>query len=179
MERKLSSLFLLLVFASAVSAVAPVWIETVGSAHPSDVITVYMMTNLDVFGMDIAAIVDSSTAGPTGVVVQPPWVWNPSFSSPQANPGTPPVLVANITAVTGVGPGATGMLFGFNYHVPDLPYSTIIEIGSGGDWLPWFEFIDGSFYEGQLDSAFIHVVPEPMTIVLLGLGGLLVRRRKK
>ena len=31
---------------------------------------------------------------------------------------------------------------------------------------------------GQVDSAIIHQVPEPMTIALLGLGGLLLRRRR-
>lgn len=68
-------------------------------------------------------------------------------------------------------------MFEFEFHVPDLPWSTIIVLDT----------MTGA-YSGQPGAvvgpddtwpyAELHVVPEPMTIALLGLGGLFLRRRK-
>ena len=44
---------------------------------------------------------------------------------------------------------------------------SLVDVG-GGDWA----------LDAMLDSATIHQVPEPMTMALLGLGGLFLRRRK-
>jgi len=77
--------------------------------------------------------------------------------------------------------GDTGIsddwVYRFEYHIPDLEESATITIsidnasfknGLGQPVIPdtWTSTVD------------IHVVPEPMTIALLGLGGLFLRRRK-
>ena len=73
----------------------------------------------------------------------------------------------------GVPPGQT--VWSFVFHVPDVPPSTIITISA-----PVLFFADAWYMDSDesIESLEIHVVPEPATIALLGLGGLLLRRRK-
>jgi len=64
----------------------------------------------------------------------------------------------------------------FEFHVPDAPWSTIITIDLTG-------LVISNCFGASIDPTYggaleIHVVPEPMTIALLGLGGLFLRRRK-
>jgi hypothetical protein len=65
---------------------------------------------------------------------------------------------------------ADGIVLTFDFHIPDYKkYSDIIHIDLQGLY-------------GQQDlsglSTEIHVTPEPITVALLGLGGLFLRRRK-
>ena len=64
-----------------------------------------------------------------------------------------------------------GDIFEVEFHVPDVPASTIIDIGQTlGSW-------NGNF--NAIEPIGIHVIPEPLTLSLLGLGGLgLLRRRR-
>jgi hypothetical protein len=62
-----------------------------------------------------------------------------------------------------------GIALGFDFHVPeDLEISDYINISWAGNY--------GGFAP---DDIAIHVIPEPMTIGLLGLGGLALLRRRK
>ena len=68
-----------------------------------------------------------------------------------------------------------GSLWWFEFHVPELEYSEIISIDlTDLSILPKYGALTYT-YGGALE---IHVVPEPMTIALLGIGGLFLRRRK-
>jgi hypothetical protein len=67
---------------------------------------------------------------------------------------------------------ADGVIFTHEFHVPDgLAFSTNITVDYDINYS-----IAGGDVAGQ---AVLHVVPEPMTLGLLGLGGLFLRRRKK
>lgn len=67
-------------------------------------------------------------------------------------------------------------LWQFEYHVPELPYSTIIEIALDDITVSDAWYMD--YVEGDIGPLEIHVSPEPMTVALLGLGGLFLRRRR-
>ena len=82
-------------------------------------------------------------------------------------------------------PGVSGRLYSFVYHVPDVPINTYIIIGTyadGENWLsPQYTVANGggTFTGTQYFTPLVlHYFPEPMTMGLLGLGGLFLRRRK-
>ena len=69
-------------------------------------------------------------------------------------------------------PDQVNGVIGFDFHVPeDLEPSTLITIGPTAGTFNLVSF-------DLLPSIVLHVIPEPMTIALLGLGGLFLRRRK-
>jgi len=184
---KLLSMFLVLVIATAALAVeAPVWMQVDPldqrpSYMPSEIITIWVATEAQVIGLDLAAISDNGAGG----MAEHPLVLSPSFGA-FADPGElvndGGILVKWIAGNAGAGVSATGMLYAFEYHVPDVPESTLISIGSFDGppyWMPLIDFLGGSSYEGPLGELIIHVVPEPATIALLGLGGLFFARRRK
>ena len=144
------------------------------SVEPSDIIKVVWDTTTSIMGGYAGLNYDVSLgdyeAGSFSTVGAPPLI------------GTTIALgeTAEGMAVTGGNAGMphpAGWLFEFEFHVPfDTPYSTVIVLdaltgGYGGDLA-----VAGDQDLYPYDE--IHVVPEPMTIALLGLGGLFLRRRK-
>lgn len=95
------------------------------------------------------------------------------------NAGEPYVLITDIAGSRAAG-GMDGVpndtvVYSFEFHVPAAPYSTFITIDLDG--LSILDVFSGSV-ASTAAALEIHVVPEPMTIALLGLGGLFLRRRK-
>ncbi|MBN1391534.1 MAG: PEP-CTERM sorting domain-containing protein [Sedimentisphaerales bacterium] len=144
---------------------------------PSEIITIELYDPDTVIGMSFDAIMDDA-----GGVASEPQTFNTGLNLTQPgalNEGGHLVEYVFANSTTG---GASGVLYTFDYHVPEVPVSTIITIGSYADgdlyWEPYFDYLSGEMYEGPLGSVAIHVIPEPATIALLGLGGLLLRRKK-
>ena len=56
-----------------------------------------------------------------------------------------------------------------------------VTVGDGGltDGNSYTFILYDNDYTSQLDTATVYIIPEPATIALLGLGGLLLRKRKK
>lgn len=58
----------------------------------------------------------------------------------------------------------------YTFHVPELAESSTIDIAASGNW--------GAGAVAPIIAS-LHVVPEPMTMTLLGLGGLVAARRRR
>jgi hypothetical protein len=152
---------------------------------PSDVITIELRDNnpVSVAGFMIDWITDTDGAVALGTASEPQ-LFHSSFASTW--PGilnSNGMLVEYLSAALGDAP-PNKVLYTFEYHIPCVCPSTIIEIQTKWDgvnwWIPWFDYTDGSHYEGAVIPVLIHMVPEPTTIALLGLGGLaLLRKHRK
>ncbi len=141
---------------------------------PSDMITIELVTDFGVGGLSIDQVTGSG-----GTASAP--ALNTLLNQAPVNPGV--IINAGgvlLQAVAGstdlaVGDIAAGeVLWRFEFHVPDLPPSTIIEIGTLGFFAAAGDFSDMALETNVLA---IHIIPEPVTVALLGLGGLLLRRR--
>jgi hypothetical protein len=88
-------------------------------------------------------------------------------------------------SITGTDPDIDGVLWSVEYHVPDVDESTWIDIfalNDPGQWIEGKIYLSdgaGGTYPVEIQGMLIHVIPEPMTIALLGLGGLVAMRRRK
>ncbi|MHC4122091.1 MAG: PEP-CTERM sorting domain-containing protein [Planctomycetota bacterium] len=184
MMKKYLIVLLMLAMASYASAAA-VWLQVdpgdaKSSYAPSDIITIELVADFAVAGVHIGQINGLPTAGPING-------FHTNFTAAPNSPGTlvndGVALITNIdfgVAVGGTAPAAGATLWSFEYHVPDLPESSYITIDDY-TLMPTYTAInnaDYSIYLSDVGPLEIHVTPEPMTIALLGLGGLFLRRRK-
>jgi len=192
--KKLLIVFLVLAMASAASAYSVGWRVAPDDAKddytPSDTITIELYTDdPDIVGLLIDAVADDDDYG----TAHEPLTLHSNFTTVAevgdiVNTGAPVnILIELISATAGVGTSATGILYSFEYHVPEKDPSTIITISDYYDWdAGYFEaevengdgYIYGPAGDYAIDALEIHIIPEPATIALLGLGGLLLRRRK-
>lgn len=110
------------------------------------------------------AIHNYATAYLSGGLIQQIW----SSQNAWTYAGDPPVLVPNphITIV-------------YSGDLPDWDAGTNILTGLWGSGDPFsIQLIDVSGYDPAIENIQFELIPEPATIVLLGLGGLLIRKRK-
>ena len=187
MMKKLLILMLVLGFTSVASAVPYFVVNPAQDSYmPSEWVTIELLDDnvSPVAGFMVDCITDNTGGLVLGTAGEPQYM-DPSFAFPY--PGTLNVnnqLVEYAAgAASSAGVPAGTVIYSFEYHVPDVPASTWIEIQNDADydlyWDAWMDYADASYYEGSVGTALIHVIPEPTTIVLLGLGGLLLRRRRK
>lgn len=193
--KKLFMLFMVLAIASSASAVTVEFVILAASAPEGDYqgIPSYPDSTILTIGLvettqgGIQAITDLVIKGaPTAldpitypVVPSPPgaalgWT-NPATCTPGVIRNAGGVLIDGINLTCQMNfmdyviPGT--ILYTFDYHVGGEP-SDVIEI-----WADGYYIATQDFTTGVIDSILIHV-PEPITIALLGLGGLFLRRRK-
>jgi len=190
--KKLLIMLVLLTMTVAANA-ASVWFEVdaqdvADSYMPSDIITINLVADFDVFAAALSIGADGGSAEAVGTLHpnlatgQAPWYAGTLYNDLD-------ILIIGISGGAPFGAPlapAGAVLYSFEFHVPDLPPSTIIVINDvtgpdplGGPALA--TSIAGQYYYPVLTDVLpveIHIIPEPMTIALLGLGGLFLRRRK-
>jgi len=191
--KKLLVLALVLGLASIAMAVPVLRVDPADQKNdysPSDWITIQLYsptTDLAIVSVTIDAITDNP-GGPAKGLANEPQIFNPNYGT--QFPGVlndSGLLVKYMGASDTTIParGATGVLYSFEYHVPNVPFSTMISIttwddGELGNYYPAaIVYKNGQEVDGTIGMTTpIHVIPEPATIALLGLGGLLLRRKK-
>ena len=183
--KKILVLTLVFVMTSAVNAVVVSFSAEDGL--PGDTIGITVSSDEQVVSVMLALITDNGFGG-TAI----PGVWNTTFTV--ANPGYNgadfgfgggDLIIAN----GGVDPGiyATGILYGYSYDIPsDAALGSTITFTVGD--IPGMGYLSDIVYMVEGASAEMsltgmeftaNVIPEPMTIALLGLGGLFLLRRRK
>ena len=185
--KNLLTILLVLAMASAASASA-VWLEVdpqdaKDSYMPSDVITINVVADFVVGGLTTNIGADGGTAQAVGTL-HPNLKTALFYEGDLINAGG--VLISNISGGAMVGqPGVpiSAVLYSFEFHVPQVDESTIITIDDITDFTTQppmstgVSSTDYMTYLTDIGALEIHV-PEPMTIALLGLGGLFLRRRR-
>jgi len=141
------------------------------SYKESDTITIEVVADFDVANFSITKVWGDPTASSPAL--------HTSFTMTPLNPGvvvnSGGVLIQSVAGSAASNISAGQVLWQFEYHVPDVPHSTWLTISSTDVWIDEYY---GSDYADSINDLEIHVTPEPMTIALLGLGGLFLRRRK-
>jgi hypothetical protein len=145
-------------------------------------VTINLVTDAgtSIMGFGFDAVVGSGVA--SGGAIAQPAIFQSRTNGPMNY--APGVLAAYTYASNTDTPSVytTGIVYSFNLVIPALPASTNIVINtmSDGDL-----YLDAAYFAagvGEVDGNFnaltLHVTPEPMTLSLLGLGGLFLRRRK-
>lgn len=183
-------LCLLLVLAmTSVATAGTAWFEVLSplkeSYLPSDYIEIGIMVDQAATAVTLGAFVSDN-----GGVAQGPWTLSPNFNL-LPNPGVPvndgTILIELMSGNVNFGSPAVpaGAIATMVFHVPELESSTYITLDDLVDMahqpFPYSTNVMFDDYSSVADigELVIHVIPEPMTIALLGMGGLFLLRRRK
>jgi hypothetical protein len=195
MMKKLLVLVLILAFASAASAYS-VWLEVdpldVETSYlPSEIITINLVSDLHMSSFSFCVSATGGTVVGTGIenpaghdagTIHPLFDLMPD-NGLVVNSGGALFTGAKASIFTMMDPPAPALtvMYSFEFHVPEVEASTDITIYDVA-YKNYTGFIDGELTQPlaftDATDAVIHVTPEPMTIALLGIGGLFLRRRK-
>jgi len=157
----------------------PVGAGEVIEVEPSDWLTVgvYVAPDapLESFTVDIVPTGPWPLPPPWAVCDPPsPWPWDPTFPSPGWVPEYGVFMLGGF--ILGdelfVGPGVVAE---FDVHIPDVPYSTILNME-----YDFTELVGPGYYDDMSEQLplVLHVTPEPVSLGLLALGGLVALRRR-
>jgi hypothetical protein len=180
MMKKFICLVLVLSLASvSMAAFAPVinilvngeqW-DGQSSAKPSDIITVQWLETEETLAGSFSGGFNMNVDladGPTALWVLPGYGTFPPPTAELVVVGDGIQVNLSLTYLL-IDVPDNDILVEYSFHVPDgTPDSTWINIDTTG--------VYGSIRQDDMDLR-IHITPEPMTIMLLGLGGLFLRRR--
>lgn len=196
--KKILSVFLVLAMASVASA-ASVWfvvdpLDAKDHYTPSDIIKINVLADFEVRGFNVMAMVANdgtaeNNAQEDGLGLHPNFLQEPEKNGTIMN--TPldggVLLIYDISGTVPYGAPLVpveAVLYSFEFHVPYVDDSTWITIDDYTDnsaLPPIYTTVFDAYYViniSDIGPAMIHVIPEPITIVLLGLGALFLRRRK-
>ncbi len=175
-------LVLLLVFGMATTANAAIVSFSADAYTPGGTINITMSSDEVIVAASLALIHDNGFGG-TAVVGS----WDAKFVTFDNgyNGGPFGYGIGDLIMASGaITPGlpATGLLYTYTYDVPSTASGvitfSIYDLAAMGTTSS-ITYMDGEVAtELLLDGMEFTSVPEPMTIVLLGLGGLFLRRRK-
>ena len=155
--------------------------------EPSDWITIELYLDLDSGELTNSFVMDSLREGSpvAGTAASPALAGGWGGNGSPGTLGSSPELISFAYASV-ISPSVPfeGVLWSMEYHVPDVPDSTWIEIYPYISSVEWYfaeisiSETGGGSYTVPIEGVLIHV-PEPMTVALLGLGGLVALRRRK
>ena len=187
MMKKILSLILVLAICSSASALTASFRVAADdmkeSYAASDIITIELVSDSDILGISLNVGADGGTAQDPRDMAQS--LTDLRNLGALVNAGG--LLITGINGSTPFGGApvlAGGVLYSFEFHVPELPPSSIIlidDVTDMGASPPLSTSIMTSAYAfiSDVDGVEIHT-PEPTTIALLGLGALsMLRRRRK
>jgi len=177
-------LALVLVLAMAPLASAAIEFVAPAEALPGSTIDIQLVANAgEEVKSALLGVISDNGAG--GTVI--PGAWDTAFTT--SDPGyvgggfglgyNPGDLLGAQGAVS-TGTSATGTLYSYQYtlssaaEVCTMIDFSLLDVGAAG-WISKVKLADADIVPAGFS---VHVVPEPMSLALLGLGGLFLRRRK-
>lgn len=184
MMKKILVLILVLAMAPLANAVIISWSATNYTPGVACTITISMYSDEQIVGGCVARVTDFDAGGTANA----PGTWGVKFtvqhdggySGLDVGLGKGELVIANGTV--DIPAYATGTLFTYTYDVPATNAGTIhfklLDYPDAGYVSSMFYMSGGKAIEYLMTDMTFDSVPEPMTIALLGLGGLFMLRRK-